>query len=162
TDSDVYAVDVASGKTKNLTAHHGKVFNDASSLSADGKTLLLTSNQKGGFFNVLLLDVASGKRTWVTDIRWEAMSGDFSPDGRSFTYTLNADGDVDAYVVDAASLHASKIPMEPGLSTFSANPNSYSPSGDRLLVSHESSMSPKDFWIYNLHAANSRRLTYSA
>jgi dipeptidyl aminopeptidase/acylaminoacyl peptidase len=162
TDSDIYAIDVATGKTRNLTAHKGKVVSDASSLSPDGKTLLLSSNEKGGFFNVALLDVASGKLTWVTDTRWEAMSGDFSPDGRSFSYTLNADGVVDAYLVDAASLRTSKIPLGAGVSTFPANPSSYSPSGDRLLVSHESSVRPTDFWIYDTRAGSSRRLTYSA
>ena len=162
TDSDVYAIDVATGKTRNLTAHKGKVITDASSLSPDGKTLLLSSNEKGGFLNVALLGVASGKRTWVTDTRWEAVSGDFSPDGRSFTYTLNADGVVDAYVVDAVSLRAGKIPMGAGVTTFPANPSSYSPSGDRLLVSYESSVRPTDFWIYDLKGGSSRRLTYSA
>ena len=61
TDSDVYAVDVVSGKTNNLTPHTGKVLNRATSLSRDGKTLLLTSDQKGGYQNVALLDLASKK-----------------------------------------------------------------------------------------------------
>ena len=162
TDADVYAVDVATGKARNLTAHQGKVVNQASSLSADGKTLLITSNAKGGFFNVALLDIASGKRKWVTDTSWEATSGDFAPDGSSLTYTLDADGVVDAYVADSASLRARKIPLGAGVSTFPANPSSYSPSADRLLVSYESSVRPTDFWIYDLRTGSSRRLTYSA
>ena len=98
TDADVYAIDVASGKTTNLTEHTGQSLNTASSLSRDGKTLLITSNQKSGYQNVALLDLAdylektAKKLRWVTDTRWEASAGDFSPDGKHFTYAINADG----------------------------------------------------------------------
>lgn len=162
TDSDVYAVDVATGGTRNLTPHTGKVLYQATALSPDGRTLLITSNEKGGYANVALLEVASGKRTWVTDTRWEAMSGDFSPQGDSFTYTLNADGVVDAYVVDRATLHARRIALGAGVTALPANPSSYAPAGDRLLLSYQSSVRPADLWIYDLRAGQSRRLTYSA
>jgi dipeptidyl aminopeptidase/acylaminoacyl peptidase len=161
-DADVYAVDVASGKTTNLTPHQGKVLNFASSLSPDGKTLLITSNQKGGYQNVALLDLASQKLTWVTDTQWEANAGDFSPAGNSFTYTINADGMTDAYLVDSASLRTEKISMPAGLNGFPAYPNSFSPAGDRLLLSHESSVKPSDFWIEDLASGKITQLTYSA
>ena len=162
TDSDVYAVDVATGKTTNLTPHEGKVLNFAASLSPDGKTLLVTSNQKGGYQNVALLDVASKKLTWVTDTKWEAGAGDFSPKGDSFTYTINADGLVDAYLANAKTLRAQKIALEPGVNGFAAYPTSYSSSGDRLLLLHESSVRPTDFWIDNLGTAKISQLTHSA
>lgn len=161
-DADVYAVDVASGKTTNLTSHKGTVLNQASSLSADGRTLLLTSNAKKGFNNVALLDIASGKRTWVTDTEWEAGAGNFSPDGKSFTYTLNADGEVDVYIVNAVTLEAKRIPVSEGMATLAATGNSYSPSGDRLLLVHESAVQPRDFWIYDTHSNQATRLTHSA
>jgi dipeptidyl aminopeptidase/acylaminoacyl peptidase len=102
TDGDIYAIDVASGNTANLTAHQGKILYLSSSLSPDGKTLLVTSNEQGGYENVALLEVTTLKRTWVTHTTWEAESGDFSPTGKSFTYTLNADGLTDTYVVSLA------------------------------------------------------------
>jgi dipeptidyl aminopeptidase/acylaminoacyl peptidase len=162
TDADTYAIDVASGKATNLTTHHGQVLNIASSLSNDGKTLLITSNEKGGYQNVALLDIASKKLTWVTDTNWEASSGDFSPDGKTLTYTINADGRVDTYIADVASLHSEKIPIGGGVNGFAANPSSFSPSGDRLLLSHESSVEPGDFWVYDLSSQKSKQLTYSA
>jgi dipeptidyl aminopeptidase/acylaminoacyl peptidase len=162
TDSDVYAVDVASGKATNLTPHEGQVLYTASSLSGDGKTLLVTSNQKGGYQNVALLDVVGKKLTWVTDTKWEAGSGDFSPDGKRFTYIINADGRTDVYLAEAATMRAEKIPVAQGLNGFPAYPNSFSPSGDRLLISHESSVQPGDFWIYELSSRKTNQLTYSA
>jgi dipeptidyl aminopeptidase/acylaminoacyl peptidase len=162
TDADVYAVDVASGKTTNLTPHEGKVLNFASSLSPDGRTLLITCNQKGGYQNVALLDVTAKKLTWVTDTKWEANSGDFSPSGESFTYTLNADGLSDAYLVDIATMRAEKVPVETGLNGFPAYPNSFSPSGDRLLLSHESSVQPGDFWVYDIASRGTSQFTHTA
>ena len=162
TDADIYAVDVASGKTINLTPHPGKVLNLASSRAPDGKTLLITSNQKGGYQNVALLDVGAKKLTWVTDTKWEASTGDFSPNGKSFTYTLNADGLIDAYLVDAETLRAMKIPLEAGLNGFPGYPTSYSPVGDRLLLSHESSVRPADYWVYDIATGKTSRVTHSA
>ena len=161
-DSDVYAVEVATGKQTNLTPHRGKVLTFASSLSPDGKTILVTSNEHGGYQNVALLDIATHKLRWATDTQWEASANDFSPDGSSFTYTLNADGLVDAYLVDSATLKAKKIPTGGGVNDFAGNPSSFSPSGAKLLLSHQSSVQPTDFWVYDVASGHLERLTRSA
>jgi dipeptidyl aminopeptidase/acylaminoacyl peptidase len=161
-DADVYAIDVATGKTTNLTPHQGQVLNLASSLSKDGKTLLIASNQKGGYQNVALLDIASKNLKWVTDTKWEAGSGDFSPDGVHFTYTINADGRTDVFLGDTATAKSEKLSIPEGLNGPAANPNSFSPSGDLLLFSHESSTQPGDLWAYDLASRNSKQLTFSA
>jgi len=161
-DADVYAVDVASGKATNLTPHRGKVLNTASSLSPDGKTLLMTSNEQGGYKNVALLDIAAGKRTWITKTKWEAAAGDFSPTGKSLTYTQNADGQTDVYVVDLPSMHAEKLPVPAGLTDAAGDPTAFSPSGDRFLFSHQSSVTPLDLWVYEVATHRAQRLSRSA
>ena len=80
TDADVYRIDVATGKLENLTSHQGSIRYLASSLSPDDGTLLLTSDAKRGYMNIALLDVATKKVTWATDLKWEAFSGTFSPE----------------------------------------------------------------------------------
>jgi len=162
TDSDVYSIDVATGKQENLTPHQGDVVYRLSSVSPDGRTLLITSNEKGGYDNVALLDVASKKRTWVTDVKWEASAGEFSPDAKSFTYTLNADGRTEIYVVDRKSGNRAKLPFPEGINSPAGNPRAYSPSGDRMLVSHQSSTEPADLWVYEVATHKSRQLTFSA
>jgi dipeptidyl aminopeptidase/acylaminoacyl peptidase len=161
TDADIYAIDVASGKATNLTAHQGQVLYVASSLSKDGKKLLVTSNEKGGYQNVALLDIAGKKLAWVTDTKWEASSGDFSPDEKWITYTINADGRVDTYLADLATMRSEKIPIGGGVNGFAGNPSPFSPSGDRLLLSHESSVEPGDFWVYDTSSRKAKQLTYS-
>jgi len=162
TDSDVYRIDVTAGKLENLTPHQGDILYLVSSVSPDEHTLLITSNEKEGYQNVALVDTASKKRTWVTDLKWEAHAGDFAPDGRSFTYTLNADGRADVYTVDRSSGYATKLPFPEGINSPAGNPVAFSRSGDRLLVSHQSSTEPADLWVYDLATRNSRQLTFSA
>jgi dipeptidyl aminopeptidase/acylaminoacyl peptidase len=161
TDADIYAIDIASGNATNLTPHQGKALNTASSISKDGRTILITSDAKSGYQNVALLDIATRKLTWVTDTKWEASAGDFSPDGKQFTYAINADGRSDLYLGDTATTHSEKIPVSGGVNGFAAYPSSFSPSGNRLLLSHESSVEPDDFWVYDLASRTPRQLTYS-
>ena len=162
TDADIYRIDVATGKVENLTAHQGTVRYLASSLSPDGSSLLLTSDAKGGYMNVALLDTATKKINWVTDLKWEASSGNFSPDGKSYTYVVNEDGLSDAYLADRSTNHAEKVDLPHGLNYFNGNPNEFAPQSDRVIVSHEASNQPGDLWVYNLSNRRADQLTFSA
>lgn len=162
TDADLYRIDVATGKTENLTSHQGTIRYLGSSLSPDGGTILLSSDAKDGYMNVALLDVATRKITWVTDSKWESFSGNFSPDGKRYTFTLNEDGVVDAYVADRSTNHAEKVEMAHGLNAFSGNPNEFAPQSDRVIVSHEASNQPGDLWVYDLNSRHAEQLTFSA
>jgi len=162
TDSDIFRVDVASGNRENLTPHQGQVLYQASSLSADGRTLLVTSNEKAGFNNVAMLDVANKKLTWVTDTRWDASAGSFAPQGGKYTFIINEDGRSDAYLADRDGGQPEKISFPAGLTFFAGNPTPWSPGGDRLLVSHQSSQRPSDLWVYDLASYKATQLSFSA
>jgi dipeptidyl aminopeptidase/acylaminoacyl peptidase len=161
-DSDVYRIDLATGALANLTPHQGERRYVASSVSPDGLTLLITANAKGGYENVALLDVAGRKLTWVTDLQWEAQSGGFSPDGRSFTYSVNEDGREDVYLADRATGKAARIDFPAGWTTPTGHPTAFSPAGDRLLLSHQDSRRPADLWIYDLRTRQAGQLTFSS
>lgn len=162
TDSDVYRIEVVSGDKENLTLHQGQVLFGVSAISPDGITLLVTSNEKGGYQNVALLDVATKKRTWVTEGEWDADSGEFSPDGKSFTYEINEDGRTYTFRVERASGHREKLPFPEGLTMAAGTPSAFSPDGTRLLVSHQSSARPSDLWVFDLLDRKPRQLTFSA
>jgi Tol biopolymer transport system component len=147
TDADTYRVDVATGKTENLTSHQGTVRYLGSSLSPDGKKLLMASDAKGGYMNVAMLDTTSKNVTWVTDLKWEAYSGSFSPDGKTYSYVVNEDGVTDAFLVDCATGTARKVNLPHGLNFFTGNPIEFSPQSDRVMVSHEASNQPGDIWV---------------
>lgn len=162
TESDVYRIEVATGKLENLTPHKGKILYYATSVSPDGSTVLLTSTEKGGYQNVGLLDVATRKIKFVTGTQWEANSGDFSPNATSFTYYVNEDGRGDGFIVDMVSGQTKRLRMPEGINYFVGYPIAFSPTGDRLIVSHESSTKSPDFWIYEVSSERCYQLTFSA
>ena len=162
TDASVYRIEVASDKAEELTPHQGDVLFLATSFSPDDKTVLLTSNQKGGYPNAALLDVATKQLRWITDTQWEVTGGDFSPDGKLATYIVNADGLTTTYIYNIAAGKAEPVPMPPGLTEPDGTPRAFSPDGKSLLLYHQSSRRPSDFWIYDLATQTPRQLTYSA
>lgn len=162
TDSSVFRIDVASDTQEEMTPHEGQTRDIVSSISPGGKTLLLTADRPGGYPNVAVVDLATKKLTWVTDIQWEAQSGDFSPDGKTFTYTINEDGRTDAYLADSSTCKGSKLNIPEGLNGFSGDPTPYSADGTRLLINHQSSTQPADLWVYDIKEKKARQLTISA
>jgi len=126
TDSSVYRIDVTSGKAEELTPHRDQIMYHVTSVSQDGGEVLIDSNEKRGFSNVALLDVASRKLTWVTDLQWDAQAGAFSPGGDRFTYGVNKDGRTELYIVDRSSMRAARIDFPPGISSFAGSPTAFS------------------------------------
>ena len=162
TDSDAYRIDAATGALENLSAHEGDHRTMASSISPDGSTLLVASDRPGGYSNIAEIDVAVKKLTWVTDLKWEANAGDFSPDGKQFTYEVNEDGRSDAYLADSATRQGAKINLPAGLNSYAGSPSPFAQMGARLLVSHQSSTQPGDLWVYDSAQRSARQLTFSA
>ena len=74
-DSSIFVFDLASGKATDLTPHQGEQTFEASDISPDGKTVLITSNAHNGYDNVGLLDIATQKITWLTNDKWEMQRG---------------------------------------------------------------------------------------
>jgi len=127
-DSNVFVVDIATGKSTNLTPHTGEHLFAASSWSPDGKTLLLSSDAGNGFRNVTLLNVASKQVQWLTKDKWESKAGNFSQDGRQLTWTTNLDGNQNVVVYDLATKHASILALKPRR----MEDNSFTSTADRI------------------------------
>src|SRR5437762_9786679 len=161
TIGEIDRIDVGTGRLENLTPN-SKVAIAASSISPDGKTLLVTSNEKGGYDNVALLDVASKALSWVTDLKWEASSEDFSPDGKWITYSINEDGRQEIYLAPVGGGAPRQLAVPSGLNSVTGRPNAFSPDGNRLLVVHQSSTEVVDFWVYDVTSGRARQLTHSA
>jgi len=158
---DVYAVDVASGRQTNLTPHEGKQLNLGADVSHDGATILMTSNQKGGYLNLALLDAATKKLKWITDTQWEVNAGAFSPDGSHFTYAINADGRSTLYLGDRRGVQRTELKLPSGVNATLA-PQHFSPDGRQILVEHEAMNTPNDLWVYDIGTQRARQLTRMA
>lgn len=145
-DMSVWRVDVATGDAHELTPHQGNLLIGASSVSPDGETLLIGSNEKDGYSNVALLDIASRQKTWITDTQWEANPGNFSPSGNLFTWSLNADGRTSIHFTDAKTHREKLHPLPEGLNEENGNPSPFASDG-RLLFVHQDATHVPNFYV---------------
>jgi dipeptidyl aminopeptidase/acylaminoacyl peptidase len=160
-DSSIFVFDLASGKATDLTPHQGEQTFEASDISSDGKTVLITSNSRNGYDNVGLLDIATQKITWLTDDKWEMRAGAFAPDGGTAAWTANVDGNTNLYLYNLAGRKAEMLPLDAGVNSFAGNHSPYTPDGSKLLYYHNGPTAPNDVWIYDLKAKSSQQITHS-
>jgi len=161
TDSNIFIAEVATGKSTLLTPHQGEQLYTANDLSPDGKKLLITSNAANGYDNVALLDVASKKIDWLTQDKWEIEGGNFSPNGKSVTWTANVEGYRDVYLHDLDSGKTTALPLPKGLNSLGGAAAPFSADGSRLLCYHNGARSPNDIWVYSLADGKSQQISHS-
>ena len=161
TDSNIFIAEVATGKSTLLTPHQGEQLYTANEFSPDGKRLLITSNAGNGYDNVGLLDIGTQKIDWLTQDKWEIEGGNFSPDGKSVTWTANVDGNTDIYLHDLASGKTASLPLPKGVNGLAGAESAFTRDGSHLLYSHNGPTSPKDVWVYSVADGKSQQITHS-
>jgi dipeptidyl aminopeptidase/acylaminoacyl peptidase len=160
-DSNIFVVEVATGKTTLLTAHRGEHNFSAADWSPDGKKLLITSNAGNGYDNVGLLDVFSNKIDWLTQDKWEVSAGNYSPDGRQVTWTVNVDGNIQVVLHDLAAHRSQPLPLPAGVNSLGGAESAFTRDGSRLLYFHNGPASPRDAWVYTFAGKRSHQVTHS-
>jgi dipeptidyl aminopeptidase/acylaminoacyl peptidase len=157
--SAVYAIDMASGQQIALTPD-GDANNVASAVSPDGRKVALTTVTADGVKRAAILDVASRKVTLLKPDVWEQSSGVFSPDGGSLIFSSNIDGRTRLYRYDVKAGASAELPMPEGWNELaSANTTSFSPDGTKLLLAHQSSNTPFDYWVFDLSTGQAKPIT---
>jgi dipeptidyl aminopeptidase/acylaminoacyl peptidase len=160
-DSNIFIVPASGGRPANLTPHQGEQNFQATDISPDGKTILLTSNAGNGYQNAGLLDIASKKITWLTTDKWEVSAGNFSRDGKRVTWMANVDGNQDVYLYDLASRQAKPLPLAKGINLLAGAETAFSHDGVRLLYRHEGATAPNDLWAYDFESQNPVQISHS-
>lgn len=160
-NANIFIVSAEGGKATNLTPHEGEQEFQASDVSPDGKTILITSNAANGYQNAGLLDVATKKITWLTHDKWEINSSKFSPDGKRLIWTANIDGNQDIYLYDIASRQAHVLPIAKGINSLAGAETGFTHDSARLLYAHNGPNAPNDLWSYDLATRKSNQITHS-
>jgi len=170
TDSNIFLVELATGKSTLLTPHQGEQLYQADDILAvpDGETLLITSNVSNGYQNVGLLGISTkggqvrlGRIQWLTHDKWEIEGGNFSRDGKQALWTANVDGNTDIYLHDLASGKTASLPLPKGVNTPGGSESAFSRDGSRLLYYHNGPDAPNDVWVYTLAEGKSHQVTHS-
>jgi len=161
TDSNIFIADVASGESTLLTPHQGEQLYEADDISPDKTKLLIASNAANGYDNVGLLDIASKKISWLTKDKWEISGGNFSPDGKSATWTANVDGNTEIYLHGLAAGTTKALPLPKGVNYPVGAQSAFDHDGSRLLYNHNGPNAPGDLWTYGLVSGKSQQITNS-
>lgn len=156
-ESVVWRIDAATGKAQALTDTKPKAFNSASAVSADGRTIALTTETADGTMQAATLDTATGAIRLAKPDHWEQNAGSLTADGRSMIFGSNVDGRNDLFM--ATDGHAVRIDLPPGGNQGANDSLSLSLDGRRLLVSHEASNTPFDYWVVDLASNRATQLT---
>jgi len=161
TDSNIFVADVGTGKITLLTEHRGENLYTVNDFSPDGTHLLITSNAGNGYENVGLLDVASRKVEWLTRDKWEISAGNFSPDGKTVTWTANVDGNTDIFLHQRATGKTTSLSLPKGVNYLGGSQSAFSRDGTKLLYYHNGPSAPSDVWVYSMATGKSQQVTHS-
>ena len=157
TQSTVWRIDTADGKAQALTDTASKAYNEASAVSADGRTIALKTQTPDGTMQAALFDTAMRTTTLVKPDGWEQGSGSLSPDAGTMIVSSNVDGRTDLFDVNGGRV--TRLDLPPGSNEEADGPRSLSPDGKHLLVAHEASNTPFDLWTVDLAANRATQLT---
>jgi len=161
TDSNIFVAEVGTGKTTLLTEHRGENLYTVNDFSPDGTHLLITSNSGNGYENVGLLDIASRKVEWLTRDEWEISGGNFSPDGKTVTWTANVDGNTDIFLHQRATGKTTSLSLPKGVNYLGGSQSAFSRDGTKLLYYHNGPSAPSDVWVYSTTTGKSQQVTHS-
>ncbi|MGH8137111.1 MAG: S9 family peptidase [Steroidobacteraceae bacterium] len=157
TEGAVWRIDIASAKAEALTPAGRFSVNTASAVSPDGNTIAVTT-EKGGEKQAALLNASTRAITLVKPDPWEQSSGSLSPDGRTLIFSSNVDGRTELFSSSGGRI--ARLDLPPGVNSEAANDaSSFARDGRHLLVSHQASNTPFDYWIVDIAAHHAGPVT---
>jgi dipeptidyl aminopeptidase/acylaminoacyl peptidase len=150
TESEIYLINVADGKTTKLlpgttekTVSYGSV-----EFSHDGMGVFVTSDAAGEFKQLQYIDIASRVVTPLTaDINWDVASFSMSKDRKQLTFITNDDGRFSMYLLDPVS--RKRLPT-PALPAGQATPAGFSRDGKFLALNVSSAQGPGEAWTLEI------------
>lgn len=164
-NADVYIVD-AQGGTDRLLTTNSQGFKDRDpAWSPDSRKVAFISD-RSGFDNVMVVDVATGSTSTLTDTRFDHANPTWSPDGRSIAFEVNQEYQYFIDSVAATGGTPQRVAGAPGVNggmersqlrgTFQWTPDSA-----QIIYTHMSPSSTSDLWSIAVREGTARRLTDS-
>ncbi|HEX8234105.1 MAG TPA: S9 family peptidase [Caulobacteraceae bacterium] len=159
TSSKRFILDLASGRTRELNPRKEEVAYTGGEFTADGKGVLVLSDQGSEVQRLVYIDLGNGRITPVADGgRWPVEDFDLTEDGRTLAYSINEEGRSKVVVRDLAG----RRPLpQPKLPVGVLTGLKFSPDGQRLAIGLNTSTSPADVWSWDLPQARLVRWTES-
>jgi dipeptidyl aminopeptidase/acylaminoacyl peptidase len=160
TESEIWSVDVASGRATKL-AGKAKTRFIAADATADGRTVVATTNDGGSQLRAGLLDVASGKWRWLKPTPWEQTAQRLSPDGKTLIVRTGIDGRSQLSAVTVASLEERPLNFGVGIASV-AGEEPFTADSRRMLALRSGADMPTDLHIVDVATGAAEPITRMA
>ncbi|WP_430446749.1 S9 family peptidase [Sphingorhabdus contaminans] len=162
TDGSLWRISVADGTANPLGPTGSNILTIASDLSRDGRMMAIASNANAEEMQAGILDLASNKVQWLAASPWRQNSGHFSPDGRMLVYSINENGRSRALLYDIKGKRSRPLAIPPGQASIGSPDNIFTVDGRSMLIGHQASNLPFEYWAYDIRAKKAQRITQLA
>ncbi|HEV2718806.1 MAG TPA: S9 family peptidase [Thermoanaerobaculia bacterium] len=156
-EAEAWLIDIASGSQTRLTPP--QKYNWATDISSDGRYVALTTETVSGNRQAALLDLRDKSVRILKPDVWRQKSDYFSPDGRTLVFKSSVDGRTVLAKYDVGSGKSEPLSLPDGFNDEASDQNGFSPDGSRILVAHQASNTPFDFWVVEAKTGAATQLT---
>lgn len=105
--TNLWLLDVATGQKTQLNNPRDTVAYGGAAFTADGRSLVITTDQGSEFQRLALMDLATRRVTTLTPgLSWDVESFELSPDGRTVAFVANEAGVSKLYLMSLATRRA--------------------------------------------------------
>lgn len=160
TASKLFLLDLATGKATPLNEVAEPIAYAGGAFTADGRAVLVLSDQDSEYLRLVRIDLASGVKTVITppDLKWDVETFDLTEDGRVLAYAVNEGGRSRVVVQDFVTRRALPQPVLPvGVLTGLE----FDKTGGKLAIGMNTSTSPADVWSWDVTGGKLTRWTTS-
>ncbi len=158
--AEVWRVELADGKATRLLGNANTGYY-AEDVSADGKTIAVSTDVDTGQTHAGLYDVSTKKWRWLKPTPWEQQARLLTDDGKSLIVRTNVDARSTLFRVDLATMTETALALPPGINQIASN-DPVSRDGRNLLVTHSAANSPTNLYLYDLVDGSARPATQLA
>ena len=155
----LFLLDMAAGTASEINAKPDEIAYGTPEYTADGKALILTSNEGSEFQHLVRYDLATSKMSPLGEApHWDVERLDLSPDGKSLAYAVDEDGVSKIYL---RPLAGGAVKPVPGLPQGVINALRFSPDSKRLAIGLNQPTAPADIWSFEPASGKLERWTKS-
>jgi dipeptidyl aminopeptidase/acylaminoacyl peptidase len=158
-NSNMYLLDVQTGKTKLLSSHEGDVQYRPQYFSLDGRKLYYTTDEGSEYSYLASYDIATGEKQKVEEAPWDIMFANISRNGKYRYVGINNDARTEIKIYDESN--GGQLLSMSGLPAGDITGVNISDSEKLMSFYISSSKSPSNLFVYNFETKEVKQLTHT-
>lgn len=158
-NSNMYLLDVQTGKVKLISEHTGNVDYDPQYFSLDGKSLIFLTDEGSEYKYIASYDIATGSKKKIEEAPWDVMYTYLSKNGKYRVVAINNDARTEIKIYDESN--GGKLLKIDGLPDGDITGVNISNSEKLMSFYVSSSKSPSDLFVYNFESGEVKQLTHT-